>query len=76
MSVICRVLQQCAVNEGFCIKTGLPTVISVRWRKQRHMPQAPSKLYRVRQPTPIDPEEDEELKFLYKKYQTDLRAVR
>ncbi|KAJ8317032.1 hypothetical protein KUTeg_004936 [Tegillarca granosa] len=76
MSVVCRVLQQCSFNEGFCIKTGLPTIISVRWRKPRHLPTAPSKLYRVREPTPLDPEEDEEMKFLYNKYMTDMRAIR
>ena len=47
----------------------------VRFRKRRWSPRAPSKIYYVRQPTPIDPEEKEELKLRYNNYRHELKSL-
>merc|ERR1712004_721988 len=48
----------------------------VRWRKRRWAPPNKSKEFYFREPTPIDPEEYEELKHRYNNYRTDIRAIR
>ncbi|KAK3590100.1 hypothetical protein CHS0354_041146 [Potamilus streckersoni] len=55
-------------------KTGL--IQCVRWRKPRWLPKAPSKIFKVRKPTPIDPEEDAMLKKHFHHYRTVVRAIR
>ncbi|XP_041370474.1 probable 28S ribosomal protein S26, mitochondrial [Gigantopelta aegis] len=48
----------------------------IRWRKPRWVPKAKSKIFYVRKPTPIDPEENSELKLRYAHYRTHVRAIR
>ena len=52
------------------------SLLFVRWRKLRTKPRAASKMYYVRQPTPKDPEETEELQLRYAHYRTIIRAIR
>ena len=53
-----------------------PLIQTVRWIKPRFKPIAKSKMFRVRKPTPIDPEEHNQLKFLNNVYKTHMRSVR
>ncbi|KAL3864201.1 hypothetical protein ACJMK2_005906 [Sinanodonta woodiana] len=48
----------------------------VRWRKPRWLPKAPSKIFKVRKPTPIDPEENAMLKTHFDHYRTVVKAIR
>ena len=48
----------------------------VRWRKKRDIPRAKSKFFVVREPTYQPPEEREELLFRYKRYNTQMKAIR
>lgn len=47
----------------------------VRWRKRRWIPVTPSKLFVVRERTPQDLQEYEELKKLHANYRTTLRSI-
>lgn len=47
-----------------------------RWRKRRWAPIAASKLFVVRERTPIDPEEYDELKVRFAHYRTAVRSIR
>lgn len=49
---------------------------SVRWRKRRWMPVAPSKRFWVPKRLVIPKEEEEEIKRLYNIYRTQMKAVR
>ncbi|XP_005106708.1 28S ribosomal protein S26, mitochondrial [Aplysia californica] len=57
-------------------RINVPTVQSVRYRKPRWLPIAASKEFYVRKPTPIDPEEHEELESRYKHYRATVRGIR
>ncbi|KAK7110100.1 small ribosomal subunit protein mS26-like [Littorina saxatilis] len=48
----------------------------VRGIKPRWLPKSKSKIFYVREPTPIDPVEHEELRTMYFHYRTKLRAIR
>ena len=48
----------------------------VRWRKRRWSPRAPSKIYYVRTPTPMDPNETEELRDRYNNYRHQIKSLR
>ncbi|XP_052102339.1 probable 28S ribosomal protein S26, mitochondrial [Mytilus californianus] len=54
----------------------LPCLNSVRYRKPRWVPKAASKEFYVREPTPIDPVEYEELKWRYQEYRNTVEAIR
>ena len=59
----------------------LPCVQCVRYkkkprRKPMSMPRAPSKMFNVRVPTPIDPDEYKELEVKFENYRAALRGVR
>ncbi|GFS24284.1 28S ribosomal protein S26, mitochondrial [Elysia marginata] len=54
----------------------VPLVNSVRFRKPRWLPIAKSKEFYVRKPTPIVPEEAEELYLRYSKYRADVASIR
>ncbi|RUS75935.1 hypothetical protein EGW08_016300 [Elysia chlorotica] len=53
-----------------------PLVNSVRFRKPRWLPIAKSKEFYVRKPTPVIPEEAEELYLRYSKYRADVESIR
>ena len=53
-----------------------PMVNSVRFRKPRWLPIAKSKEFYVRKPTPVIPEEAEELYMRYSKYRADVASIR
>lgn len=48
----------------------------VRFRKMRWLQKAPSKLYRVREPTPIDPVEANKMKVWTQHYNTEVKSLR
>lgn len=53
-----------------------PLVHSLRFRKPRWVPLAKSKEFYVRKPTPIVPEEYEELKVRYRVYRAEVDSLR
>jgi hypothetical protein len=52
------------------------SVTQVRWRIPRWTKQNASKMFYVRKPTPIDPEEEEELKIRYSHYNTKRKSLK
>lgn len=82
------IIRNC-VNQGYCIaargvypsslnisRGSIPCMQQVRWRKPRWVPKAPSKIFVVREPTPIDPEEYAMMSTLYNHYRTRLKSIR
>lgn len=51
-------------------------LVFVRFRKPRWIPKAPSKIYNVRQPTPIDPVEAEKMNEWTRHYNSEMKGVR
>lgn len=50
-------------------------LIFVRFRKPRWQPKAPSKVFKVREPTPIDPVEYAKMKEWTEHYKTAMKSV-
>ncbi|XP_076467411.1 small ribosomal subunit protein mS26-like [Babylonia areolata] len=69
-----HVISKIAVAEG--LNLPVPLVNIVRGIKPRWLPKSKSKIFYVRTPTPIDPEENEETRTAYFHYRTQIRAVR
>lgn len=52
------------------------SIVFVRFRKPRWVPKAASKIYKVREPTPIDPVEYEKMAQWTRVYNTDRKSIR
>lgn len=61
---------------SFPVHKSGPLIQTVRWIKPRFKPIAKSKMFLVRKPTPVDPEEYKQLKFLNNAYSTHMRSLR
>jgi len=48
----------------------------VRYKKPRFVPKAPSKLYRVKEPTKVDPVEIEKITKWKNSYNTEMKSLR
>ncbi|XP_069140006.1 small ribosomal subunit protein mS26-like [Argopecten irradians] len=73
MSLISKTL---SLHETASRLVCFPALTFVRWRKPRHLPKARSKIFVVRQPTPIDPTEETLMKTHTHHYSTEMRALR
>ncbi len=62
--------------EALEVQKVLPLAQFVRWRKRRWAPINASKMFYVRKPTPIDPEEWTELKTRYDRYHIYMKALK
>ena len=60
----------------FTSRNGPLSLIFVRWKKPRWIPKAPSKIYRVRTPTEVDPVEHAFLIKQQHRYSTELKTIR
>lgn len=69
VSCTCSLMQSCNTSKNL-------NLIFVRFRKPRWVPKAASKIYKVREPTPIDPVEYEKMAEWTRIYNTDRKSVR
>ena len=65
----------CLCNLLRCTNSAGNNLIFVRFRKPRWVPKAPSKMFNVREPTPVDPVENEKMKEWTNNYQTARKSL-
>ncbi|BFY97927.1 hypothetical protein BsWGS_00967 [Bradybaena similaris] len=71
-----RLLVEASLKQRILAVCGAPLVHSVRFRKPRWVPIAKSKEFYVRKPTPVIPEERDELKVRYRLYRAEVDSLR
>ncbi|XP_064603791.1 small ribosomal subunit protein mS26-like [Liolophura sinensis] len=78
MACLCGLMRQLTVvtRRTYPCLNNTNLTHQVRWRKPRWVPVAKTKVFNVREPTPINAEEDVELFKEFNSYRTELKTIR